>query len=97
MDIPHGKVSSVLAELRRSTEPGEREPVEAIVGRQDAAHRELAEARRLLHASGVVDRLEQRIVELRDRALRALDATRFNPQGRGMLIELADKLTVRSA
>ena len=97
MDIPHGKVSSVLVELRRSTDRREREPVEAIVGRHDAAHRDLAEARRCLHESGVVDRLEERIAELRDEALSALGGARFNPQGHGMLIELADKLTVRSA
>ncbi len=97
MDIPHGKVSSVLVELRRSTERSEREPVEAIVGRADVSHRQLAEARRLLHESGVIDRLEERIAELRDQALSALGSTRFNPQGREMLIELADKLTVRSA
>lgn len=95
MDIPHGKVSSVLAELRRSTSPADREPVEAIFGRQDVAHQELAEAQRCLHESGVVERLESRISDLRGQALRALDEGSFNPQGRGMLTELADKLTIR--
>jgi len=95
MDLPHGKVSSVLSELRRSTSPSDREAVEAIVGRADVAHRDLAEARRCLHDSGVVDRLEQRIIELRSDALRALEDAPFNPQGLGMLTELADKLTNR--
>jgi len=95
MDIPHGKVSSVLAELRRTTSRLEREAVEAIVGQQDVAHRQLTQARRCLHESGVVARLERRIAELRQRALGTLDGAPFNPQGRGMLTELADKLTVR--
>jgi geranylgeranyl diphosphate synthase type I len=95
MDLPHGKVSSVLAELRRSTEPNEREAVEAIVGRPDVGHRALIEARQCLHESGVVDRLEDRIAELRTEALRALEDAPFNPQGLGMLNELADKLTIR--
>lgn len=97
MDIPHGKMSSVLVELRRSTDRADREPVESIVGRPDAADRELAEAQRCLRESGVVERLERRIAELRDEALRVLDQAPFNPQGRGMLTELAEKLTVRRA
>ena len=97
MDLPHGKVSSVLAEVRRSTERGAREPVEGIVGRPDVTHRELMDARRFLHESGVVDRLEDRITELRGEAEQAIDASLFNPQGRAMLTELADKLTVRRA
>ena len=97
MDIPHGKVSSVLSELRRSTEPQDRKPVETIVGRIDVDAQQLAAAHACLRASGVVDRLERRISELRDQALRALDSAPFNPQGRGMLTELADKLTIRQA
>ncbi len=95
MDIPHGKVSSVLSELRRSTSREEREPVEAIIGRLEVDAGQLAAAHACLRASGVVERLEQRISELRDRALWALDCAPFNPRGRGMLTELADKLTVR--
>jgi geranylgeranyl diphosphate synthase type I len=97
MDIPHGKVSSVLSELRRSTRPKDREPVEAIVGRIDVDARQLEQAHACLRALGVVDRLERSILELRDQALRALERGAFNPQGRGMLTELADKLTVRRA
>ena len=97
MDIPHGKVSSVLAELRRSTERADREPVETIVGRADVGDGELAAAQAYLRESGVVERLEQRIDELRGEALRALDGAPFNPQGLGMLTELADRLTVRRA
>lgn len=97
MDIPHGKVSSVLAELRRSTTPATREPVESILGCADVAHRDLATAQRCLHETGVVHRLEMRIAELRDVALGALDEGGFNPQGRHMLTELADKLTIRNA
>ena len=97
MDIPHGKVSSVLAELRRSTEHADREPVEAIVGRADVGDGELVAAQAYLRESGVVERLEQRIDELQGEALRALDGAPFNPQGRGMLTELANRLTVRRA
>ena len=97
MDIPHGKVSSVLAELRGSTDPNERSPVEAIFGKADVSHRDLLEARRCLHETGVVERLERRIVELQTEAQRALDGALFNPQGREMLSELADKLTIRRA
>lgn len=97
MDIPHGKVSSVVMELRRSTDPAERLPVETILGRGTADERQLAEARRLLHDSGVIDRLEQQITDLRQEASCALDRATFVPQGRGMLIELADKLTIRQA
>lgn len=95
MDLPHGKMSSVLAELRRSTTPDDRAPVEAVVGHQDASPRELDAAKRCLHACGVVDRLEERIVALRVEADRALQGAPFNPQGLGMLTELADKLTDR--
>jgi len=95
MDIPHGKVSSVLAELRRSTEPRDREPVEAIVGKTDVTHRELMEARAFLEKSGVVERLEKRISKLRSEAHAFLDDELFNPQGCSMLTQLADKLTDR--
>lgn len=95
MDLPHGKLSSVLAELRRSTTPDDRAPVEDIVGRGDVSPRELAAAKRCLHACGVVDRLEERIVRLRADADRALEGAPFNPQGLGMLTELANKLTDR--
>jgi geranylgeranyl diphosphate synthase type I len=97
MDLLNGKLTSVLLELRHSTEPADRDAVEAIVGRQDATHREIARAQMFLHESGVVVRLEQRIAELRDRALRNLDGAPFNPQGRAMLVELADRLTIRRA
>lgn len=97
MDIPHGKLSSVLAEVRRSTDRKDREAVEAIVGKADVTHRELTEARTYLHESGVVDRLEARITQLRNEAQRVLDGGLFNPQGRGMLAQLADKLTIRRA
>lgn len=95
MDIPHGKVSSVLAEVRRSTARTDREPVEAIVGKADVSHRELMDARVYLHDAGVVDRLENRITQLRGEAQRVVDGGHFNPQGRGMLTQLADKLTIR--
>jgi geranylgeranyl diphosphate synthase type I len=95
MDIPHGKMTSVLAELRTSTDRRDREPVEAIVGRDDIAHGELVRARCFLHESGVVGRLEQRIASLRSEAITVLDHAPFNPQGRGMLLELTEKLTMR--
>jgi geranylgeranyl diphosphate synthase type I len=97
MDIPHGKMSSVLMELRRSTLPAERLPIETIAGRGEANQGELREARRILYDSGVIDRLERRIADLRNDALSALDRACFGPQGRGMLTELADKLTIRQA
>lgn len=97
MDLAHGKVTSVLAEARRSVARREREAVERVVGRIDVTHRELVEARRCLRESGVVERLETRITELRARARGVLDDASFNPQGRAMLEELADKLTIRHA
>lgn len=97
MDLPHGKVTSVLAEVRSSTDGPSRRAVEAIVGRIDVTHRELMEARRCLHESGVVARLESRITELRKEAQGVLDGVALNPQGRAMLTELADKLTIRRA
>jgi geranylgeranyl pyrophosphate synthase len=97
MDIPHGKLTSVLLELRRITEPDERRPVEAIVGRSDVLPRELDVAHRCLRDSGVVERLETRITALRTQAARTLDEAGFNPQGRAMLTKLADKLTIRRA
>jgi len=97
LDLQHGKLSSVLAELRRSTSPAMREPVEQIVGRGEVLDRELNRARDLLHDSGVVDRLEQRINALRKRANAILDAAPFDSQGRNMLARLADKLTVRQS
>jgi geranylgeranyl pyrophosphate synthase len=60
-------------------------------------HHELTEAQRCLRELGVVERLERRIAELRNEALCVLDEAPFNPQGRGMLTELAEKLTVRRA
>lgn len=95
MDIPHGKMTSVLAELRASTEPTDREPVESIVGRDDVSHRELMRARGFLHESGVVERLERRIAALRSDAIGVLDHASFNPLGRSMLLELTEKLTMR--
>lgn len=97
MDLPHGKVTSVLAEARRSVARPEREAVERVVGRIDVTHQELMEASRCLHETGVVERLEKRIMELRARARGVLDGGSFNPQGRAMLVELADKLTIRRA
>ena len=87
----------MLAEVRRSTDPNDRKPVEAVVGRADVAHSELMRARSYLHESGVVERLEGRIEELREEARGVLEGGPFNPQGRAMLTELADKLTVRRA
>ena len=95
MDIPHGKVSSVLSELRLATQPEERAPVETIFGRQDVTETQLRAAHRCLHETGVVKRLEDRIDALRDDAARTLEHAGFNPQGRAMLEQLADKLTVR--
>jgi geranylgeranyl diphosphate synthase type I len=97
MDLSHGKVTSVLTELRRSTDEPDRKAVEAVVGRMDITHRELTDARHCLHESGVVKRLEQRISELRSEAQRILEGGLFNPQGRAMLAELGDKLTTRRA
>ena len=95
MDLAHGKVTSVLLEARRSLARREREAVEQIVGRSEVSHQELVAARRCLHDSGVVARLEARIEELRAQARGVLERGVFNPQGQAMLTELADKLTVR--
>jgi geranylgeranyl diphosphate synthase type I len=97
LDLQHGKLSSVLAELRRSTERSAREPVEQIVGRSDVSDRELNDARKLLHDLGIVALLEQRIEALTKRADAVLDAAPFSEQGRSMLARLAEKLTVRQA
>jgi len=95
LDIPHGKRSSVVDELRRSTSPAARIAVDAIHGRGDAADEELDAARACLRDTGVVDRLETRITALRQQALDTLDRAPFNPQGRHMLTELATRLTER--
>ena len=87
----------MIAEIRRSTQPDEREAVEAVFGNRDASVRDLAAAQACLHRTGVVERLERRIDQLRDQANAELDPTLFNPQGRSMLSELSDRLTVRSA
>jgi geranylgeranyl diphosphate synthase type I len=97
LDLQHGKLSSVLAELRQSTDRGVREPVEYIVGRSEVSDRELGRARDLLHDLGIVDRLEQRIKALRKQADAVLDDAPFSPQGSSMLSRLADKLTVRQS
>ncbi len=97
LDIPHGKATSVLAELRRSIAPGDRRPVESLVGRAEFTHDDVERAQVFLLDSGVIGRLEERIARLRSEALAAVDAGPFNPQGRGMLAELADKLTNRRA
>jgi len=97
LDIPHGKLTSVLSELRRSTQPADRGKVEALVGKADFTDDELADAQACLERLGVIGRLERRIDRLRDEALRAVDTGPFNPQGRGMLAELGDRLTLRRA
>lgn len=95
LDLPHGKIGSVIAEARRSTEPDARRPIEAVFGNANATASELAAAQACLHATGVVGRLERRIDALRHQAHAELDSSLFNPQGRAMLDELADKLTMR--
>ncbi|MGB5811084.1 MAG: polyprenyl synthetase family protein [Polyangiales bacterium] len=97
MDIVHGKLSSVVAELRRSTRFEERAPVEAVFGNPAAANGELLAAHACLRESGVVERLEARIRGLRSQAAKEIDGTLFNPQGRDMLDELADSLTDRQS
>ncbi|MEM8606037.1 MAG: polyprenyl synthetase family protein [Myxococcota bacterium] len=97
LDLVHGKLGSVIAELRRSTEPAERSRVEAVFGNSDASAGELAAAQMCLHETGIVQRLEQRIETLRADAAGHLANDLFNPQGREMLTELSDKLTVRRA
>jgi len=97
LDLQHGKLSSVLAELRQSTGRAAREPVEQIVGRAEVSDRELNRARVLLHDLGIVDRLEQRIKTLRKQADAVLLNAPFSPQGRNMLDRLADKLTIRQS
>ena len=57
MDVAHGKVSSVIAELRRSTATADRQPVESIFGHGDATDSQLREAHACLRELGVVDRL----------------------------------------
>lgn len=95
LDLPHGKLGAVIAELRRSTEPKAREPVEAVFGNLQASADDLATAQACLHDTGVVESLESRIDALRTEANQKLDACLFNPQGRAMLEELAAKLTLR--
>lgn len=97
LDLQHGKLSSVLAELRQSTDRAAREPVERIVGRSEVSDRELNQARDLLHDLGVVERLERRIRALRKQADAVLNDAPFSSQGQSMLVRLADKLTVRQA
>ena len=97
LDIPHGKVTSVLAELRKSTTRAERAPVESLLGKADFLQEDLARAQAFLERSGTIARLEKRIDRLREEALIAIDAGPFNPQGRGLLAELTDRLTVRQA
>ncbi len=97
LDIAHGKVTSVLAELRRSTTHSERALVESLLGKADFLQEDLVCAQAFLERSGTIVRLEKRIDRLRGEALRAVDEGPFNPQGRGLLTELADKLTVRQA
>ncbi|MEM7135646.1 MAG: polyprenyl synthetase family protein [Myxococcota bacterium] len=95
MDIPHGKLSSVMADLRSTTDLATRQPVESVFGKRNVTSEELSLAQQCLRETGVVERLEQRIGELCDEAREAVGPDLFNPQGLGMLAELADKLTVR--
>ncbi|RLB42577.1 MAG: polyprenyl synthetase family protein [Deltaproteobacteria bacterium] len=97
LDLPHGKLSSVLDELRKATTHAEREPVEQIIGRGQVSDQELNRARDLLHDLGIVDRLERRIKTLRKQADAVLVNAPFSPQGRNMLTRLADKLTIRQS
>jgi geranylgeranyl diphosphate synthase, type I len=94
-DLRAGKRTALVAEALRVLSPGDRAALEAVLGHPDASDRALAAATDLLVRSGVRDRAEERIQSLLADAARALEAGKFSEHGRALLLDLAQKLSLR--
>jgi geranylgeranyl diphosphate synthase type I len=95
-DLREGKPTRLLAVAHRQATPAQAR-VLARVGDPALTSAEVATIQEVLHASGAVSSIEATIRDLRQAALHALDGAPLEPAGTRLLVELADRLTERTA
>jgi geranylgeranyl diphosphate synthase type I len=97
-DLREGKRTVLLAHALAGTDAGGRDTLQQLVGRPDLDADAIASLRGVITTSGAVDVLEAEIARLAGSAREALEgAASIDDQARGVLLELVDVATARSA
>jgi geranylgeranyl diphosphate synthase type I len=94
-DLRAGKRTALVAAAERLLTPGERAPLDAVLGRADAPEADVAAATRLLEASGARADVESQLDAHRSAARAALAVAPISARGRARLTDLLVLLTER--
>jgi geranylgeranyl diphosphate synthase type I len=94
-DLRAGKHSALLSEARALFSGPDRVRFDEVFGRRGASDVEVARVTEALFASGVRERLQQRLDALLVESSGALDMASFTPEGAAMLRDLAQRMATR--
>jgi geranylgeranyl diphosphate synthase type I len=95
-DLREGKRTFLVAAAFETADPADAAVLGRDLGRPDLDDDGVAELRRVITASGALDRTERRIETLATAALEALTGARLDPEPAQVLTELADAATRRA-
>jgi len=95
-DLREGKRTFLVAAALETADPTDAEVLRRDLGRADLDDDGVATLRRIITASGALDRTERRIESMATAALEALTRARLDPEPAQMLTELADAATRRA-
>jgi geranylgeranyl diphosphate synthase type I len=96
-DLREGKRTALIAMTLADATPAQADAVRRHLGDPDLADEGVAELRAVIEATGALARVESLIAELLDDALAALAAAPVEDEARGVLEQLAQAATARSA
>jgi geranylgeranyl diphosphate synthase type I len=97
-DLREGKRTVLMAHTLAGTTANGREQVDQLLGRPDLSTDQVEDLRTIITESGAVDAVESEITRLADNARAALArATEVEAEARGVLADLVDVSTARSA
>jgi geranylgeranyl diphosphate synthase, type I len=93
-DLREGKPTALIAEARKSATPPQRQLLTQI-GDPNLSDAAIIEMQGVLHATGAVARIEQRIEELRNESIEAIASATMTTESLEALVELAHFVTSR--
>ena len=94
-DLRHGKRNAVIAQFEQLIPREKQGLILRVWGDPEADEATVAEATELLAACGAKARVESRLMELTAQARATLEAAQIEPSGKGLLLEVTDRLTLR--
>lgn len=94
-DLERGKRTYLIGEAVARADAGQREILDRVLGNARASDDDRVAARGILVDTGALEACEDRIAQLLEEAVSRIDEGGFLPEGRRLLLEMADILVAR--